>query len=46
MRPFHMSFAGLLATLPDHIRNDRADLEYVAWSGGQTQEFDELIITP
>jgi ADP-ribosylglycohydrolase len=34
------AFADLVAGLPG------ASLEYVAWSGGQKKEFDEVIITP
>lgn len=47
MRPFDVAFADLVANLPAHLAGDQAlELEYVAWSGGQEREFDEVIITP
>jgi ADP-ribosyl-[dinitrogen reductase] hydrolase len=47
MRPFDPRFAGLVAGLPAHLGGDAATaLEYVAWSGGEAREFEEIIITP
>jgi ADP-ribosylglycohydrolase len=47
MRPFHPAFAGLVAELPARLRGTRAAaLEYVAWSGAESREFEEVIITP
>jgi ADP-ribosyl-[dinitrogen reductase] hydrolase len=47
MRSFDPAFAGLVAELPMHLRgNPTAALEYVAWSGAEMQEFEEVIITP
>jgi ADP-ribosylglycohydrolase len=47
MRPFDESFADLTAGLAAVLDRDRSTtLDYVAWSGGQTREFDEVIITP
>jgi ADP-ribosylglycohydrolase len=47
MRPFHPAFAELVAGLPARLAGDAADtLEYVAWSGGEEKELEEVIITP
>jgi ADP-ribosylglycohydrolase len=47
MRPFHPAFAELVAGLPRRLSGDAAAaLEYVAWSGGDSREFAEVIITP
>lgn len=47
MRPFHPAFAELVAGLPARLGGEAADaLEYVAWSGGEAREFEEVIITP
>jgi ADP-ribosylglycohydrolase len=47
MRSFHLPFAELVAGLPEHVGRDHAAaMEYVAWSGGQEREFEEVIITP
>jgi ADP-ribosylglycohydrolase len=46
MRPFHPEFAELVAGLPARLDGDATVLEYVAWSGGGTREFEEVIITP
>jgi ADP-ribosylglycohydrolase len=47
MRPFHPEFAELVAGLPARLAEGAAAaLEYVAWSGGDAREFEEVIITP
>jgi ADP-ribosylglycohydrolase len=47
MRPFHPWFAELVAGLPDRLGGDPEDVrDYVAWSGGEAREFEEVIITP
>jgi ADP-ribosylglycohydrolase len=47
MSPFHQAFSELVAGLPARLRADSMDaLDYVAWSGGEMREFDEVIITP
>jgi ADP-ribosylglycohydrolase len=47
MRPFHPAFAELVAGLPARLAGDAAAaLEYVAWSGGEAREFEQVIITP
>ena len=47
MRPFDLAFADLVANLPAQLAGDQSRLlEYVAWSGGNAREFDEVIITP
>jgi ADP-ribosylglycohydrolase len=47
MQPFHPTFAELVAGLPAYLPgNQAAALEYVAWSGSELPEFEEVIITP
>jgi ADP-ribosylglycohydrolase len=47
MRPFHPAFAELVERLPARLVGDTAAaLEYVAWSGANAREFEEVIITP
>jgi ADP-ribosylglycohydrolase len=47
MEPFHPEFAALVEELPAHLGESRtAALDYVAWSGAATREFNEVIITP
>jgi ADP-ribosylglycohydrolase len=47
MRPFHPEFAELVAGLPARLAGGAAGaLEYVAWSGGEAREFEQVIITP
>jgi ADP-ribosylglycohydrolase len=46
VRPFHAPFADLITGLPSQLCGDRTALEYVAWSGGEAREFEEVIITP
>jgi ADP-ribosylglycohydrolase len=46
MRPFHPAFAELVAGLPAQLASDAAVLDYVAWSGGEAREFEQVIITP
>lgn len=47
MRPYHLEFAALVEGLPDVLHGDpRTVLEYVAWSGSPSPEFDRIIITP
>jgi ADP-ribosylglycohydrolase len=47
IRPLHAGFADLIAGLPARLSGDLAGvLDYVAWSGGEAREFDEVIITP
>jgi ADP-ribosyl-[dinitrogen reductase] hydrolase len=46
-RPLHAPLADLIAGLPPYLSGDRQEmLEYVAWSGGKSREFEEVIITP
>jgi ADP-ribosylglycohydrolase len=47
MQPFDRAFADLVEKLPAQLAGDRErTLEYVAWSGGEVREFDDVIITP
>jgi ADP-ribosylglycohydrolase len=47
IRPFHSEFADLIAGLPTYLSGNPTEaLEYVAWSGAESPEFEEVIITP
>jgi ADP-ribosylglycohydrolase len=47
IRPWHPGFADLIAGLPARLTGDpQAELEYIAWAGGEAREFAAPIITP
>lgn len=47
IRPFNTDFASLVANLPSQLVHGRkTTLEYVAWSGGESRDFQDTIITP
>lgn len=47
VRGLHEPFAEAIAQLPERaLEGRRAALEFVAWSGSERPEFDEVIITP